>query len=64
MYIVNPFKPFEQRMNAMFSTHPPIAERLAALRGTMGAGANLAPRELRAPDDFSDMPEIPDPTGK
>lgn len=63
MYIVNPFKPFEQRMNAMFSTHPPMAERLAALRGTMGAGANLAPMEKRAPDDFSDMPEIPDPTG-
>lgn len=63
MYIVNPFKPFEDRMNAMFSTHPPVEERIRALRGTMGAGANLAPMEKRASDDFSDMPEIPDPTG-
>lgn len=61
MYIVNPFKPFEDRMNAMFSTHPPVEERIRALRGLMGAGANLAPTTRRAADDFSDMPEIPNP---
>lgn len=64
MYIVNPFRRFEDRASALFSTHPPTAERIRALRGLMGAGANLAPREHRAPDDFSDMPEIPNPAGK
>lgn len=62
MYIVNPFRPFENRMNAMFSTHPPVEERVRALRGLMGSGANLAPRT--GPQEFSDMPEIPDPSGK
>ncbi len=32
LYIVNPIKPFEDRANALFSTHPPIEERVARLR--------------------------------
>jgi len=28
LYIVNPIKPFEQRAKSMFSTHPPIKERI------------------------------------
>jgi heat shock protein HtpX len=64
MYIVNPFRKLERKANALLSTHPPLEERVRALRGLMGAGANLAPRESKAPDDFSDMPEIPDPAGR
>jgi heat shock protein HtpX len=58
MYIVNPFRRFEERANALFSTHPPTEERIRALRGLMGAGANLAPQF------DSSMPEIPDPGGR
>ncbi|MFH0963931.1 MAG: M48 family metallopeptidase [Planctomycetota bacterium] len=32
LYIVNPIKPFEARASAMWSTHPPIAERVRRLR--------------------------------
>ena len=64
MYICNPIKNFEARASGLFSTHPPLEERLHALRGLMGAGANLAPLEKHATGDFSDMPEIPDPAGK
>jgi heat shock protein HtpX len=32
LYIVNPIKPFEDRAKALFSTHPPIEERVARLR--------------------------------
>src|SRR5688572_19531370 len=64
MYICNPIKSFEARASNLFSTHPPLEERLHALRGLMGAGANLAPLERHGPGDFSDMPEIPDPAGK
>jgi heat shock protein HtpX len=32
MYIVNPIKPFEKRAKSLFSTHPPIEERVARLR--------------------------------
>jgi heat shock protein HtpX len=31
LYIVNPLKDIKGRMNRMFSTHPPIGERIAAL---------------------------------
>ncbi len=58
MYIVNPFRRLEDRANALFSTHPPIDERIRALRGLMGAGANLSPQF-----DAS-LPEIPDPSGR
>jgi heat shock protein HtpX len=64
MYICNPIKSFEQRASALFSTHPPVHERVRALRGLMGAGANVGPFQHHAPNDFSDMPEIPDPAGK
>jgi heat shock protein HtpX len=36
MYIVNPFKPFEDRARNLFSTHPPIQDRVRALRSLMG----------------------------
>jgi heat shock protein HtpX len=49
LYIVNPIKKFEERSRGLFSTHPPILERinrLRALRGQPplegGAGAALA----------------------
>ncbi len=32
LYIVNPIKPFEKRASSLFSTHPPIQERVARLR--------------------------------
>jgi heat shock protein HtpX len=32
LYIVNPIKPFEKRAANLFSTHPPIRERIARLR--------------------------------
>jgi len=32
LYIVNPIKPFEARANNLFSTHPPIEERIRRLR--------------------------------
>jgi heat shock protein HtpX len=32
LYIVNPIKPFEKRSKGLFSTHPPIAERVRRLR--------------------------------
>lgn len=36
MYIINPFKAFHEGANTMFSTHPPIEDRVKALRGLMG----------------------------
>ena len=36
MYIVNPMKAFHAGASSLFSTHPPIEERVAALRGLMG----------------------------
>jgi heat shock protein HtpX len=32
LYIVNPIKPFEKRAKSLFSTHPPIHERIERLR--------------------------------
>ncbi len=32
LYIVNPIKPFEKRAKSLFSTHPPIEERVRRLR--------------------------------
>jgi len=32
LYIVNPIKPFEKRSSSLFSTHPPIKDRIARLR--------------------------------
>jgi len=32
LYIVNPIKPFEKKKSSLFSTHPPIQERVARLR--------------------------------
>jgi heat shock protein HtpX len=37
LYIVNPFKPFEDRAKGLFSTHPPLEERIRRLRG-LGSG--------------------------
>ncbi|MCC6236368.1 MAG: M48 family metallopeptidase, partial [Dehalococcoidia bacterium] len=37
MYIVNPIKKFEARAQGMFSTHPPILERINRLRSLRGA---------------------------
>lgn len=32
LYIVNPIKPFEKRAKSLFSTHPPIEDRIARLK--------------------------------
>lgn len=37
MYIVNPTKAFESRAQGLFSTHPPIEERVRRLRGLAGS---------------------------
>ncbi len=37
LYIVNPFRPFEARAKGLFSTHPPIEERIQRLRALAGA---------------------------
>jgi len=37
LYIVNPIKKFEERSKGMFSTHPPIVERINRLRRLHGA---------------------------
>ena len=36
LYIVNPIKSFENRAKSMWDTHPPIAERIAILKGLAG----------------------------
>ena len=36
LYIVNPIKPFEERARSLFSTHPPIRERIRRLRQMAG----------------------------
>jgi heat shock protein HtpX len=36
LYIVNPIKSFEERSSSMWDTHPPIGERIAALRNLAG----------------------------
>jgi heat shock protein HtpX len=36
LYIVNPVKSFEKRASSMWDTHPPMAERIAVLRGLAG----------------------------
>jgi heat shock protein HtpX len=64
MYIVNPFKPFEDRARSLFSTHPPIEERVRALRNIMGNYPERQPapiHERKAAGDFSDMPDIGNP---
>ncbi|MGH7152133.1 MAG: M48 family metalloprotease, partial [Planctomycetota bacterium] len=45
LYIVNPIKSFEERSSQLFSTHPPVAQRIARLR----ALAKAPPRETPAP---------------
>jgi heat shock protein HtpX len=44
LYIVNPIKKFEERSKGMFSTHPPIVERINRLR-TLHGGAPLTTTE-------------------
>ncbi|MCX7800230.1 MAG: M48 family metallopeptidase [Fimbriimonadales bacterium] len=56
MYIVNPMKAWDDDFSSIFSTHPPLSERLRQLRQL---GARYSRPERRAPGDFSDMPEIP-----
>jgi heat shock protein HtpX len=56
LYIVNPLKRNTEQSSALFSTHPPIEERIEALSHLMGA----FDVKVHAPNDFSDMPDIPD----
>jgi heat shock protein HtpX len=44
MYIVHPVKAFEERAAAMFSTHPPVEERIAILR-SMGRSVSMSDYE-------------------
>ena len=46
LYISNPIKKFEARSSGLFSTHPPLAERINRLRALRG-GAPLAGEDLR-----------------
>ena len=39
LYIVNPIKPFEKRAKALFSTHPPINERVQRIRSILPSPA-------------------------
>ena len=38
LYIVNPIKKFEKRAKGLFSTHPPIGERIQILRSLESGG--------------------------
>jgi heat shock protein HtpX len=67
LYIVNPLQKFHEGMSALLSTHPDTSERVRRLHQLMGSypspGAKSHPDQIgmRHADDFSDMPEIPDP---
>lgn len=47
LYFTNPIKKFEQRSSGLFSTHPPIVDRINRLRELTGEGP-LPPSEVRA----------------
>jgi heat shock protein HtpX len=47
LYIVNPIKKWEERASGLFSTHPPVADRINRLRALTGE-APLGPRNLAA----------------
>lgn len=38
LYIVNPFRPFEKRAKGLFSTHPPLQERIDRIRALSRSG--------------------------
>lgn len=59
MYIVNPFRPM-QIADTLFSTHPPIERRIAALRGLMGRYRGPLTAEERRQlnnEEFQDLVE-------
>lgn len=60
MYIVNPMKAVGDRASAWFSTHPPTRERIARLRGLMGAGEGT---RAMAENDFREEMSSVDPRG-
>src|SRR3712207_9333279 len=43
LYIVNPVKSFEKRARGLFSTHPPIDERIQILRSMETGGGTPTP---------------------
>ena len=47
LYIANPIKKFEERSSSLWSTHPPLAERINRLRALHG-GAPLAGDDMHA----------------
>ena len=51
MYIVNPIKKFEDRSKGLFSTHPPIVERINRLRSLHG----MPPLEANASALLTDL---------
>lgn len=52
MFIVNPFNKMSAAVYGLFSTHPPIAQRVLRLKEM---GANLGPEQK----EFQGLPEIP-----
>lgn len=52
MFIVNPFDKMSAAINGLFSTHPPISQRVLRLKEM---GATIAPEKK----EFEGMPEIP-----
>ncbi|MDQ3864844.1 MAG: M48 family metallopeptidase [Actinomycetota bacterium] len=48
LYIVNPIKKFEKRSRGLFSTHPPIEERIQILRA-LEAGVATGPTSTETP---------------
>ena len=46
LYIANPIKKFEERASSLFSTHPPLADRINRLRALHG-GAPLSVEDMR-----------------
>ena len=57
LYIVNPIKSFEERAKSLWDTHPPIGERIRAIRARVAA--EPAGRERQRGADRADVTRHP-----